>query len=339
MSVRQQSGGVLACIAGACLALAGGGAAAKPPAGEAAIFNLAAMSDNEFQAKLAASPGAGLRNHATPHFVLMHTHDEAWAASMSGFLERLYDNFARASASAGFAVCKPKTPLMWLCFCDAAAFEKYNSDFEGRGRPAFKSFYSSRTDRVLLLEAAPTAAILDDDATRIAHEMAHQLSFNCGLQTRGVMYPLWVSEGLAMLFESALLSPDLFAADNPARREQLRIASEHHRLKPLKEFVLMTQAPVDTEARIDFYAQAWGLANMMLREHREAFARYLAILAQMDGGRRPDAALAREFQSAFGDPSTLESRWQSHLALLNSPQRGKAPAVSAALPHTPAPRG
>ena len=39
----------------------------------------------------------------------------------------------------------------------------------------------------------------------IIHEATHQIAFNCGLQTRFADIPVWVSEGLAVYFET----PDL----------------------------------------------------------------------------------------------------------------------------------
>ena len=39
----------------------------------------------------------------------------------------------------------------------------------------------------------------------IIHEATHQIAFNCGLQTRFADIPLWVSEGIAVYFET----PDL----------------------------------------------------------------------------------------------------------------------------------
>lgn len=339
MSVRAWGRGGAVRLAGACLAMAVLPVAAQVPAAPATLA-VASLADGDLQTRLAASLGTKVGRHETSHFVIMHTQEEAWAGDLGGLLEDLYARFERVSASAGFAVHPPKNPLAWLCFGDADAFDQYESDFEREGPAAFKSFYSSRTDRVLLLRAgAGAAAPVSADDTRIAHELAHQMAYNTGLQTRGVMYPLWVSEGIAMLYESALLSPESFAADNPLRRQRLCEARAHHRLLPLERFVLMTRAPSGDGARNDFYAQAWGLANLMMRQHRAAFARYLAVLGQMEGGRRPEAALALEFRSAFGEPARLETAWQSYLAALNDRPLPSVPVAVSAPAHPQRPRG
>ena len=39
----------------------------------------------------------------------------------------------------------------------------------------------------------------------IIHEATHQLAFNCGMQNRYADIPLWLSEGIAIYFET----PDL----------------------------------------------------------------------------------------------------------------------------------
>src|SRR5690349_23883131 len=81
-------------------------------------------------------------------------------------------------------------------------------------------YYSARTNRVALydLSADETAGPLGDAASRdevtrrlskfpssvatVVHEAVHQLAFNTGLQVRYADNPMWVSEGLAMYFET-----------------------------------------------------------------------------------------------------------------------------------------
>jgi hypothetical protein len=345
-SVRQAGGVIVAYGAGVCLALASAHAGGPARPGVAMGAVKASDSQRASPAQPATKQDVAVARHETKHFVILHAHGERWATGMGAALERIYARFLPVSATAGFAVHAPTGPLTWLCFRDGDARDLYDAAFEGDGTPSFKSFYSSRTDQVLLLGPAPLAeAGLSPeptdpsarppatDAIRIAHEMAHQLSYHTGLQTRGVMYPLWVSEGLAMLYETALLSPDGFQADNPLRRVRLQEARDGRRLWPLKDFVTMTQSPADEETRSDFYAQAWGLANLMMRRDRPGFARYLALLGQLEGGRRPEAALAREFESAFGDPAAFDRAWQEYLAEGLAPPDDATIAPPARPPH------
>ena len=48
----------------------------------------------------------------------------------------------------------------------------------------------------------------EQSVATIIHEATHQIAFNSGLQTRFADVPLWVSEGMAVFFET----PDLQSA-------------------------------------------------------------------------------------------------------------------------------
>src|SRR5690606_31731957 len=74
-------------------------------------------------------------------------------------------------------------------------------------------------------------------ARRTTHEVAHQLAFDSGLQRRGVMYPLWVAEGLATTFEvevGGVMGP---GQDNPVRRHRLEEAYASSSLLPIETLI------------------------------------------------------------------------------------------------------
>lgn len=148
------------------------------------------------------------------------------------------------------------------------------------------------------------------------HEAAHQLAFNSGLQRRGVLYPLWVSEGLATNFE--LVGPErAFGPDqaNPARRQRLERLFNSRCLIPLDRFITLTEPPTGNAGATDaIYAQAWGLFQFLYLEHRAALALYLGDLYGLPAGPRDAPALHREFTRRFGDLGELESQWRQWLA-------------------------
>jgi hypothetical protein len=255
----------------------------------------------------------------TRHFELLHTEDDHEARATGALLETLLARFLHASDEAGFALRPPRNRLTWICLDDLDAFERYGVVFEGGTRAGIRSYYSSRTDRVVVYDGdeCDHCQGLASKSVRLAHEVAHQLSYNMGLQTRGVMYPLWVSEGLATCFEGAAQSGTArFDDDNPERRLRLQAATSSGRLLSLEELVVATRPPDDPEARNDFYAQCWGLLSFLYREDPERLQRYLAVMGAMHGGRRPAAALAGEFTQAFGTPSSVEQRWRTFIASL-----------------------
>lgn len=293
----------------------------------------------------AAGSDAAVASHATDHFVVLHRQDEAWAAALGSRLEDYLGRFLAVSRAAGFVPRAPAGPMTWVCLGAPDDLDAYHLHMEGDAAGPYRSYYSSRSGRVVILQddARHGTACADEatelpDAPRVAHEVAHQLAYNTGLQARGVLYPFWLSEGLATVYEAALARGGAFGDDNPARRERLVAARRSGRVKPLRAFILETCAPDDAGARSDAYAQSWGLVDFLHGERPTAFHRYVGTLARLDGGLRPAAALEQEFVRSFGAPELLEPAWQAYLAGLETrtgeagASLDEAPALAYALP-------
>lgn len=158
-----------------------------------------------------------------------------------------------------------------------------------------------------------------NDTAKTTHEAVHQLAFNSGVQVRGVMYPFWLSEGLATNFETteatARFGPH---SDNPARRQILVDAREQQKLMPLGDFIVMTALPEDPDidAATVHYAQAWGLYQYLFKYHRRELGDYHALLAARPAGRRDEGQLRQEFIDTFGSIAQVESKWLAYVKRL-----------------------
>jgi hypothetical protein len=176
---------------------------------------------------------------------------------------------------------------------------------------------------------APTApAGQRFDVTRLTHEAAHQLSFNSGIQRRGVMYPLWISEGLATNFEFDGSETGSLEHCNTARCAGLLEAYAAGELVPLRQFVVQTTVPPDAHVGRRYYAQAWGFFQFILTERPENLRTYLHRLANDHFDHRDSRTMLAEFTKAFGSPETLELSWNGFLARQAQPLTGSrgAPA-------------
>jgi hypothetical protein len=271
-------------------------------------------------------PGLGDLRHLpvarSAHFAVAHTLEPAAATDLSQLLEVLYSRYHEACRAAGFQPRPPTAPLPWLCIDDPVAYARYADQLPG-GLPADSdSFYSACSNTVALLYGAPdesgktTAgkALVGSETWRISHELAHQMCFNTGLQARGVLYPVWVSEGLAANFETHFPVAGGFAGSNPSRQRRLVAAYRQGRLRPLTRMVELIAPPPEGEACLDVYAQAWGLVQFLFQRDPSAFRCYLYTLALRPSGKRPAAALQAEFESAFGPTAELQQAWEGYLA-------------------------
>jgi hypothetical protein len=294
------------------------------------IHALSAVLTNEFDTT------------ASDHFLLVHTGDAQKAKLMCSLLESAYARFISILSSAGFEPGYSGQRFVWVCFDDRDDFDDYAAQADGTSLPALDAYYSTRTNRVAVVQydslcrqaveepAVPysqsSPAVLASvgdadwpsegsqaDVTRFTHELAHQFVFNTGLQKRGVMYPLWASEGFATFFESALSGAPLLGDETAARSQRLLKLHHQQKLVGLDIFVLQTRLPRDLGLQKDFYAQTWGLFYFLYSRRNADLKKYFSEIYTLDAGRRDEQMLHDEFINAFGSMDRLTCQWSQFL--------------------------
>lgn len=289
--------------------------------------------------------------YSTERFRVYST-EEAWAHQVMTLLERTHDRFYDSFTSGGFDPEPIGERLVFLWFSDRDAFDDYALRADRADMSWSEGYYSARTNRVALVHqggggrtTATAVAAMEDarahaaamergsehdprprlgseyrlDIAKTTHEAAHQLAFNSGLQKRGVMYPVWVSEGLATNFEIGLSGEFGLEADNPVRRRRLVGTWERGGLIPLRELIVTTVVTTTAPwTPSELYAQSWGFFRFLFQERRGELVRYLDALDQLDRGWRDERTLVREFNAAFGSVAALQGAWERFLGSLSS---------------------
>jgi hypothetical protein len=256
----------------------------------------------------------------------------------------------------GFALDAPESPLVWLRFADRASFDHYARTVDRIDLSWAEGYYSARTHRVAVFARGSRPSPRDirtpveletsgihpakdagggrdahdptGDLRRLSHEAAHQLAFAGGLLERGVMYPVWVSEGLAMHFEADERGRLATTSAESGRRARLMRAARSGHLLPLSRFLALTKIPSgDRRATERVYDQAWGVFAMLLEERPRALDAYLTALERARPGRRSEAEMRAEIEAAFGDLRALDAAWMRFV--LDAPATGE-PTVAAA---------
>ncbi len=278
--------------------------------------------------------GDGYRLVNTRQFTLICGRTD-WPAGFQSRLDSFCDEFIRMLDDAGFEVARPSARLVWVGFDDRGQFDRYVARWERMNLSRLEGYYSTRTNRVATVmpngqagaARAPASQPGDETAplgVSLMHEAAHQLSFNCGLLKRGVMYPLWVTEGLATNFEVGARKR---MGENGPRCSRLIDARAGCEITPLAELAVATRVPADRDDARQLYAEAWGLFRFLLDSRAAELKRYLESAARMPEGRRSPEAMKAEFESAFGPIGKLEQSWVRFVAGLD-----RRPAVADAVP-------
>jgi hypothetical protein len=282
----------------------------------------------------------GFDVHRTKHYVVCYNGNKAYAAWCGGLFERLYAGFYNYFTQRGLKLTEPEFPLVAIVFADEASYQAHAKQENASHVVGYYSLLSNRVTMYDLTGAAAvrkpgdargsTAQINDilrrpgaaANVATVVHEATHQLAFNCGLHARLADIPLWVSEGMAVYFESPdLASPQgwrTIGAVHHSRlahfREYLAAGRPHDSLLAL---VADDRRLRDPKLAKSAYAEAWVLNHMLLKRRPKEYVQFLKSLS----AKKPlqtDSLETRlaEFRAAFGDVARLDAELVRHAAQL-----------------------
>lgn len=163
----------------------------------------------------------------------------------------------------------------------------------------------------------------------VAHEVAHQIMFDAGLQTNAVNQPAWLVEGLASSFEFYDVKKEFGPHTenySAGRIFQIQKIKDEGNAPSLESIVMLTaQAREDrTKAQVAaFYPYGSMLVRYLYDFYPEEFKKYFIILAK---SKRSASASDRRkmFKKAFGDPLDHNKPFQEYV---NSLVEEAVPAI------------
>lgn len=277
--------------------------------------------------RLLADLPAGFRLHQTANYLICYNTSTAYAQWCGALYERLLRGFRTFWETRGFPLRDPEFPLVALVFDRRASYIEHVRGELGEAAEAIVGYYSPSTNRVNMYdltgveglrspqEKVNTATLVNQILQRpdaapmvatIVHEGTHQLAYNCGLQTRLADNPVWVSEGLAVYFET----PDLrnskgWSSIGTVNRHRLVQFRKYLERRPANSLELLLQDDRrfrDPASALDAYAEAWALNFFLLRTRSKE---YVALLRALSAKPPvvfddPETRLA-EFRVALGD--------------------------------------
>jgi hypothetical protein len=178
----------------------------------------------------------------------------------------------------------------------------------------------SKADRIKALLANRAS---ERNVATIVHEATHQLAFNSGLQTRYADIPFWVSEGLAVYFET----PDLdskggwkkIGAVNQFNRLQFARYLSERPANSLESLLTDDKRFRDPASAANAYAEAWAFNYYLFKKRSDDYIKYLRSLTKLEAlmALEPQQRVA-VFKAAFGDDlKRLEADWLKFMRTVN----------------------
>lgn len=138
------------------------------------------------------------------------------AAEVLRWLGRVVEVFEAEARDMGFSPAMPGSPMTVIFFAERQDFIRFAREVDRLDASAMGGYFATAPNHVVLYDdrsspsfafalrtgsavqrhaAAKQASI--ETRRKIAHEAAHLLAFNTGVQRVGVEYPAWFTEGLA----------------------------------------------------------------------------------------------------------------------------------------------
>jgi hypothetical protein len=230
--------------------------------------------------RLLAELPPGFSIYRTRHYVIAHNTHEGYVRWVGGLFESLHRGFHSFFKNQGWVLDEPEFPLVALVFADRKSFDAYARPELGEVSGDVIGYYNLETNRMTTFNV-PNA---ERNVATIIHEATHQLAYNTGLQTRFADNPMWVSEGLAVFFES----PNFATPSGWRGVGRVNVIN----LARFRKFVpsrgtdsFATLLSDDTRFRNsasagDAYAEAWALTYFLLKTKKKAYIQYLRELSE-----------------------------------------------------------
>ena len=254
---------------------------------------------------------SNIKADRSKHYIYLYNTTEGFKTATGRILESMFNGVKAYAKNMGIQTQNPRVPLVVVMFRTQAEFQAYREMPRG-----VVAYYDMVSNHIVLCEESPLSNIRPDLAqgqllSTIAHEGAHQILHNIGVQKRLSMWPMWLSEGIA----------EFFAPTSFGRRNRWKGAGDVNNLRMFElESFLQTRfiEGVDGKTvretvsapRLDStgYAAAWSIVHYLAKKKRRQFNDYVAQMSQLQPMRgmvaRPDNPVVQNlehFQEFFGE--------------------------------------
>lgn len=241
---------------------------------------LTPVDADEISRRLLAVLPEGFAIYRTTNYVIAHNTNDAYVRWVGGLFESLYRGFHAYFKNQGMKLAPPRFPLVALVFANRQSFDQYATAELGDAGGSVIGYYNLETNRMTTFNVPNP----ERNVATIIHEATHQLAYNTGLQTRFADNPMWLSEGLAVFFES----PDFAHArgwKGVGRVNTINLARFRKYQQSRPQDSLITLLSDDSRFRNeataqDAYAEAWAMTYFLIRTKRKEYFRYITELSE-----------------------------------------------------------
>ncbi|MGP0065457.1 MAG: DUF1570 domain-containing protein [Isosphaeraceae bacterium] len=339
--IRDESGN---CVVARLHGQYGGKTALVQPDGQLGFPNRLVPTDEPFvpmtnealQARLQEGPYVEYQVLTTPHYLIFYQSTFAFAQDSGRLLEEQYKGLIEVCRKSGIAVHETEFPLVAVIFATERDFRAHK-----QVEPEVQAYYEYFTNRIFFYQQSdldrqnPKVSALRKPQT-VAHEGAHQILSNIGVQPRLSLWPLWLIEGLAEYCATPSFKKKGVTWDRPGTINALHMATLRElddplaidfegggaRPKAVKRDRLLIEAESlipKTRLTPTDYAQAWALTHYLAQRPNGEFVKFLKSMSQMPPLEpRTSEEHLTEFRKFFGqDLARLDKKADEYIRKLS----------------------
>ncbi|TWU46298.1 hypothetical protein Poly51_56940 [Rubripirellula tenax] len=224
--------------------------------------------------------GDGFAVYQTQNYVILYNGDERYARQVGGLFEKLHRGFFTFWKNQRWELPEPEFPLVAVVLRDHQAFLSHAGNEIGTRAESVIGYYNLATNHMTTFNVPNW----ERNVATIIHEATHQLAYNSGMQQRFADNPIWVSEGLAMFFETPdMKNPGNWRSIGAVNRVKLAHWQKYVRYRPDES--LATLLSDDTRflnqaTATEAYAEGWALTYFLITTKREEYIEYLKKLSE-----------------------------------------------------------
>ncbi len=285
------------------------------------------LSSEEIYEQFKSQLPSGFKVHKTKHYVVVHNTSAAYANWVAQLFERLHRGFYNYWKSQRVRLSQPRFPLVAVVFADRESYLRYAEREVGDSAKGMIGYYNLNTNRMITYDLTgvsglvppnmqiPSSRVINQLLSRpqaertvatIVHEAVHQISYNSGLQVRLADNPRWLSEGLAMYFESPDFKSQTGWSMGKVNYHNLKGFAMYLPKRPADSLItLITDDSrlLSADTAQAAYSESWALTYFLMKTKRQNYAAYLQELAQLPPLGEKQTARERidMFKKHFGD--------------------------------------
>jgi len=261
----------------------------------------------------------------TRRYLYVYDCSDRFTEVTSRILETVFRGVMMYAQVQKIDVKAPETPLVVIIFRRSDEFQKYTRVPEG-----VLAHYNVLTNHIVMYEESkmwqikPELAIQQSIST-IAHEGAHQILHNIGVQQRLSVWPMWLNEGLAEFFAPTMTDRQLKWKGAGQVNDMRMFELEQYiksRTNDESSGELVAQTVGAARLTSTGYASAWALTHYLATNHRTDFHSLVRGLSSLEplqtlGPAVPPGVIPENvsfFKERFGDDlAEIERRLVLHL--------------------------